>query len=47
MNGRVAMDWLIVEDLAMMFVLMLLPGLRMSLEGSTGQLCSAFRSKRW
>jgi CPA2 family monovalent cation:H+ antiporter-2 len=40
-NGRIAVGWLIVEDLVMILVLVLLPPLASTLDGATGQSATA------
>jgi monovalent cation:H+ antiporter-2, CPA2 family len=41
-NGRIAVGWLVVEDLAMVLVLVLLPPLSASLNGQSGSTAGAF-----
>ena len=49
-NGRVAVGWLIVEDLAMVLVLVLLPALAEVLGGNTGAAapgCERAECRSW
>ncbi|WP_127997381.1 YbaL family putative K(+) efflux transporter [Piscinibacter defluvii] len=47
MNGRIAVGWLVVEDLAMVLVLVLLPALAPMLGGSTGAGGTAAGGDLW
>lgn len=47
MNGRIAVGWLVVEDLAMVLVLVLLPALAPMLGGSTGAEGTAAGGDLW
>jgi len=46
-NGRIAVGWLIVEDLAMVLVLVLLPPMAGLLGGGTGDAGSAMSGELW
>jgi CPA2 family monovalent cation:H+ antiporter-2 len=45
-NGRIAVGWLIVEDLAMVLALVLLPALAEVLSGRAGATTACSRSRR-